>query len=230
MTICFLTTIFPHIGDYYSKLTSKLDCDAYNMVESTHLIWILLVVNLLENEDTVGSFIDQGLETIADALAAPEQHVPLIAFRDICRRVVARSGKIIFSGNGGSSSIASHAATDFTKQSRVRSVAFNDHNLLTCFANDYGQENWMARAIEAYAEPEDAVVLISSSGRSNNVLNAAHLARQKHLPVVTFTAFDSHNPLRKLGNVNFWADSHHYGIAEGLHSVWIFCVADMLVG
>ncbi|QVL50105.1 MAG: SIS domain-containing protein [Thiocapsa sp.] len=207
-----------------------LDCNAYNVVESTHLIWILLVVNLLENDDGDDDFIERGLATIAQALTAPEHQGALLAFRDICREVALRSGKLIFAGNGGSASIASHAATDFTKQSRVRSIAFNDHNLLTCFANDYGLEHWMAQAVEAYAEPQDAVVLISSSGRSANVLNAANLAKHKDLPIITFTAFDPRNPLRKLGNVNFWADSHHYSIAEGLHSAWTFCVADMLVG
>jgi len=207
-----------------------LDCNAYNVVESTHLIWILLVVNLLENDDGDDDFVDRGLATIAETLAAPEHQGALIAFRDICREVALHSGKVIFAGNGGSASIASHAATDFTKQSRVRSVSFNDHNLLTAFANDYGQDHWMAQCIEAYAEPQDAVVLISSSGRSANVLNAANLAKHKHLPVVTFTAFDPRNPLRKIGNVNFWADSHHYSIAEGLHSAWTFCVADLLVG
>lgn len=207
-----------------------VDCNAYNVVESTHLIWILLVVNLLENEDGDDAFVDLGLKTIADSVGATEHHGALLAFRDICREVALRSGKVIFAGNGGSASIASHAATDFTKQSRVRSIAFNDHNLLTCFANDYGQEHWIAQAVEAYAEPRDALVLISSSGRSANVLNAAHLAKHKDLPVVTFTAFDPRNPLRKMGDVNFWADSHHYSIAEGLHSAWTFAVADLLVG
>ena len=207
-----------------------LDCNAYNVIESTHLIWILLVVNLLENDDGDEAFLDRSLANIATNLTAPEHHEALLAFRDICREVTLRSGKVIFAGNGGSSSIASHAATDFTKQSRVRSIAFNDHNLLTCFANDYGLEHWMAQAVEAYAEPQDAVVLISSSGRSANVLNAANLAKHKDLPIITFTAFDPRNPLRKLGNVNFWADSHHYSIAEGLHSAWTFAVADLLVG
>lgn len=207
-----------------------LDCNAYNVVETMHQIWILLVANLLENDNQDDSFVDTGLATIAGALVAPEQRANLIAFRDVCREVALRSGKLLFAGNGGSASIASHAATDFTKQSRVRSLSFNDHNLLTAFANDYGQDHWMAQCIEAYAEPKDAIVLVSSSGRSPNVLNAANLAQHKGMPVVTFTAFDPRNPLRKLGQVNFWADSHHYSIAEGLHSAWIFCVADMLVG
>jgi len=207
-----------------------VDCDYYNVVECTHLIWILLVVNVLEINDGDDSFIGNKLSEISQKIEQTEHQENLIAFRDICLNVVKKSGKLIFAGNGGSSSIASHAATDFTKQSKVRSIAFNDHNLLTAFANDYGQEHWMAQAIEAYAEPKDAVVLISSSGKSPNVLNAAALAKEKSLPVITFTAFDFDNPLRQRGDVNFWADCRHYSIAEGLHSAWMFTVADMLVG
>ncbi|WP_367980922.1 SIS domain-containing protein [Spiribacter roseus] len=213
----------------FGHLNLWLDCDAYNVVESTHLIWILLVANLLENDDSDDRFLGRGLASIAENLTAPEHHEALLAFRDICRRVVSRSGKLIFAGNGGSSSIASHAATDFTKQSKVKSIAFNDHNLLTCYANDYGLDNWMAKALEAYAESDDAVVLISSSGRSANVLNAARLAKERDLPLVTFSAFNYANPLSRSGDVNFWMDTRCYSIAEGVHSAWMFSVADMLV-
>lgn len=207
-----------------------VDCNSYNVIETTHLIWILLVVNLLENNDADDEFIDRSLKTIAVQLSSAEIKNSLIAFRNLCQEVSQRGGKLIFAGNGGSSSIASHAATDFTKQSLIRSVAFNDHNLLTCFANDYGHENWVAQGLEAYSEPEDAVVLISSSGRSPNILKAATVALSKKLPIVTFNAFDHQNPLSKIGQINFWADAKDYSIAEGLHSAWIFCVCDLLLG
>ena len=207
-----------------------VDCDAYNVVETTHLIWILLVVNLLENNDGDNEFIDRGFATIAGQLFADRQLESIVAMRDLCRNVSQNGGKMIFAGNGGSSSIASHAATDYTKQSKIRSIAFNDHNLLTAFANDYGHENWLAQCVEAYAKPNDALVLISSSGRSVNILKAANLATHKNLPLVTFSAFDPRNPLRNHGQVNFWAETRHYSVAEGLHSAWMFCVADMLVG
>jgi len=205
-----------------------LDCSEYNIVETTHLIWLLLVAGLIENNDGDDAFLDKGLSIIAANLSFSVYREPLVAFRDVCLNVASRSGKMIFIGNGGSSSIASHAATDFTKQSRIRSVAFNDHNLLTCFANDYGHSHWMAEALDAYAEPQDAAVLISSSGQSVNVLNAARLAKKKGLPVITFSAFDIDNPLKSLGDINFWVDSQRYSVAEGMHSAWMFTVADML--
>jgi D-sedoheptulose 7-phosphate isomerase len=154
----------------------------------------------------------------------------LIAFRDLCLEVKARDGKLMIAGNGASASIASHAAVDFTKQAKIRATAFNDHNLVTAFSNDYGYENWVSEAIQAYGKKGDAVVLISSSGKSANIVKAATKARELGLQVVTFTGFSNSNPLNALGDINFWLDSKAYNIIESLHSIWICAVVDMLVG
>lgn len=207
-----------------------VDSSMYNIVECVHLIWILTVANLLEQEGEEHAFLEKHFMEHERALFGVDNRSELVAFRDLCREVSKKGGKMIFAGNGGSASIASHAATDFTKQSKIRTVCFNDHNLISAFSNDYGQEQWIAQCIEHYADSNDAVVLISSSGRSRNVINAANLSRQRGLPLVTFTGFDSSNPLRELGHVNFWVDSRNYNVTEGLHAIWIFCVADMLIG
>jgi D-sedoheptulose 7-phosphate isomerase len=154
----------------------------------------------------------------------------LIAFRNLCLEVKARDGKLMIAGNGASASIASHAAVDFTKQAKIRATAFNDHNLVTAFSNDYGYENWVSEAIQAYGKKGDAVVLISSSGKSANIVKAATKARELGLQVVTFTGFSNSNPLNALGDINFWLDSKAYNIIESLHSIWICAVVDMLVG
>jgi D-sedoheptulose 7-phosphate isomerase len=200
----------------------------YNVVECTHLTWILLVGNLLEDKKLDNSFIKKGLSDISDLLKSNQYDENIVAFRDVCNNIKKKSGKLIFAGNGGSSSIASHAATDFTKQSRMRSVAFNDHNLLTAFSNDYGQSHWIARSIEAYAEPEDAVILISSSGCSQNILNAANASINMNLPLINFSALDSENNLKKLGIINYLVESEYQSIIGSVHSILLFTVCDML--
>jgi D-sedoheptulose 7-phosphate isomerase len=119
---------------------------------------------------------------------------------------------------------------DFTKQAKIRAMVFNDHNLVTAFSNDYGYENWVAEAIQAYGKKGDAVVLISSSGKSANIVNAATKARELGLQVVTFTGFSESNSLKALGEINFWLDSKAYNIVESLHSIWICAVVDLIVG
>jgi len=207
-----------------------VDSHAYNVVESVHLIWVLAVANLLNQPDKNADFIQKHFMDYEHALFETDYSGKLVKFRDLCRNVCKKGGKMIFAGNGGSASIASHAATDFTKQSKVRTVGFNDHNLISAFSNDYGQEHWIEQCIDAYADPDDAVVLLSSSGQSKNVVNAASLARQKGLPVVTFSGCDSENSLRKLGDENFWVDSRNYDVTEAVHAVLICCVVDMLIG
>ncbi len=74
--------------------------------------------------------------------------------------------KILIFGNGGSSSIASHIATDFTKECKIKTLNFNDHNLITCFANDYGFENWIKKTIENFCDyKHDLVILIFIIGK-----------------------------------------------------------------
>ncbi len=207
-----------------------VDSRAYNLVESIHLIWVLTVANLLEHSGVESSsYLKERFDVHRRLLLDHDRRTELLAFCDICFNVKKCGGKLIFAGNGGSASIASHAATDFTKQSGVRAVCFNDHNLISAFSNDYGQEQWISKCLAQYGDPNDLVVLISCSGRSKNLINAATEARRMGITIVTFTGFDSENPLSKMGVLNFRVDSHDYNITEAIHSIWIFCVADMLM-
>ena len=81
------------------------------------------------------------------------------------------NNKIIIVGNGGSAAMASHLAADFTKAAGIRAINFNEADLITCFANDYGYEHWVEKALEAYADPGDLAILISNCGKSQNNLS-----------------------------------------------------------
>ena len=148
------------------------------------------------------------------------------------RVLVARDagGKLMLAGNGASASIASHLATDFAKQGKVRAMAFNDANLITALGNDCGYENWIAKAVEIYANPQDILVLISSSGKSPNVVKAAHEAKARGLYVAAFTGFAKDNPLGASADINFWVDSRSYNIVECTHMILLAGVVDLLIG
>ncbi len=137
--------------------------------------------------------------------------------------------KIICVGNGGSAAMASHVTVDLTKAAGMRSINFNEADLLTCFANDYGYEHWVARALEFYADEGDLVILISSSGQSPNMLNGAKQAREMKLPILTLSGFKPDNPLRTMGDVNLWVDSTAYNIVEMTHHVWLLAIIDYLI-
>ena len=127
------------------------------------------------------------------------------------------SPQIFFVGNGGSAAIASHMAIDWTKNGRVRSFALNDPSALSCLANDLGYEQVFSWQLERRVTPSSAVVCISSSGRSPNILNAARTAKELGGIVITLSGFDADNPLRRLGDTGLHIDSRDYGVVECAH-------------
>lgn len=151
-------------------------------------------------------------------------------FKSMALEVKATDSKLIFAGNGASAAISAHAAVDFTKQAKIRGITFNEADLITCFSNDYGYENWMSEAIKAYSKNSDAIVLTSVSGESPSIVNAAITAKSLGLKVVTFTGRDSDNTLKSHGDINFWVDSHAYNIVECIHMIWVTTVIDAIVG
>ena len=126
--------------------------------------------------------------------------------------------------------MASHVAVDFTKQGNIRTVNFNEADLITCFANDYGYDHWVEKAIEFYGDEGDVVILISSSGNSMNIVNAAIDAKKLGMSVVTFTGFNKGNKLKQEGEINLWVDSKAYNIVEMTHHIWLLAIVDMIIG
>src|SRR6516165_6780262 len=114
---------------------------------------------------------------------------------------------IMFIGNGGSAGLASHLAIDFSKNGRLRAMAFNDPSVLTCLGNDLGYENVFAKQIEFHGRSGDLLVAISSSGRSPNILRAVKAVRAANCKVVTFSGFTTDNDLRSAGDINFFVQS-----------------------
>lgn len=146
---------------------------------------------------------------------------------DAARKAHASGNRLLFIGNGGSATIASHMAIDFSKNGNLRAQAFNDAAFLTCLGNDLGYENVFSTQIEMHAVAGDVLVAISSSGRSPNILKAVTAARGVGCPVVTLSGFGADNPLRKTGDVNFYVPSDKYGYVELLHSVLLHGVLDI---
>lgn len=137
--------------------------------------------------------------------------------------------KVVLVGNGGSAAIASHQAVDLWKNGGIRATAFNDPSLLTCLANDCGYENVFAKSVEMFCDPGDLVIAISSSGKSENILNAVRAARKRGCSVVTFSGFKPDNPLSVLGDINFYVPSDRYGTVEVVHLLLIHSAIDEVI-
>lgn len=139
-------------------------------------------------------------------------------------------GKAVIAGNGGSAAIASHFATDFSKNGRIPTLAFSDAALITCISNDFGYENVYAKPIELFGRPGDLLLAISSSGASANILAAARTALDRGMRVVSMSGFRPDNPLRSVGELNFYIDSDSYGVVECSHFMLCHLAVDLLTG
>lgn len=148
---------------------------------------------------------------------------------DLIRKSDSSGNKIIFIGNGGSSAISSHQAIDFWKNARIKATAFNDTAQLTCLSNDYGYEYVFEKPIQFFAEPGDTVVAISSSGKSENILRGAKAAKDKKCKLITMSGFGKDNPLRKMGDLNFYVPASSYGFVEITHLALCHCVLDHII-
>ena len=139
-----------------------------------------------------------------------------------------KKNKIFIFGNGGSASIASHFTVDLIKNTNLKCVNFSDTALLTCFSNDFGYANWISKVLKIYAKSSDVVILISSSGNSKNMINAANYTKKNNLNLITLTGFEKSNKLNKRGKVNFWIDSKNYNHIENIHQILLLTICDYI--
>lgn len=131
-------------------------------------------------------------------------------------------------GNGGSASIVAHMQNDLVKACGVKALVYQDIPLLTAFANDHGYYKGYADALSVWINPADVLIAVSSSGASGNILQAATVAKDIGASVVTCSGFADDNPLRSLGDLNFYVPSSEYSQVELSHAALLHCLTDRL--
>jgi D-sedoheptulose 7-phosphate isomerase len=155
------------------------------------------------------SIVARSLEEAAEALErlrGDEGTLRAIAdAADLFAGAIRAGGKAIACGNGGSMCDAMHFAEELTGRFRgdrpaYTAVAISDPAHLTCVGNDFGFEHVFSRFVEAHGHAGDALLAISTSGRSANVLNAAQEAKARGLRVVALTG-NADNPLAQIADV-----------------------------
>ena len=173
-------------------------------------------------------FIKKYLNDLS-SLIIPDEEVleNILKVKDILVNTSKNNGKVMIFGNGGSAAISSHVSVDLTKNAKIRSLNFNEADLITCFSNDYGYERWIEKAIDFYSEDKDSLILISSSGKSKNMINAAKYIKKNNNKLITFTGFKGKNLLSKYGNIKFNVDSKEYNFIENAHQYWLLTLVDI---
>lgn len=148
---------------------------------------------------------------------------------DIFTKQKREQTNLFFIGNGGSSAIASHMTADFMKNGGMNTYNLYDNAVTTCMGNDYGYEYIFSRPLDFLLKENDLLVAISSSGNSQNIINAIEVAQKKQVDVITFTGFIEENKAKQLGKINVYVPSNKYGIVESIHNLMLQQIVDMIM-
>ena len=170
------------------------------------------------------------LQNLSSKIIPDDQTIKKIfAIKKVLLKTKKNRSKVLIFGNGGSAAIASHVSVDLTKNTKIRAVNFNEADLLTCFSNDYGYEKWIEKTIDFYADSKDVIILISSNGKSKNMLNDCKEKKRKKISnIITLTGNKKNNPLSKLGKINLWVNSNIYNHIENIHQTWLLAICDLI--
>jgi D-sedoheptulose 7-phosphate isomerase len=151
-------------------------------------------------------------------------------------RVRETGGMIYVAGNGGSAATASHWVNDLGKATKcagvkpTRAISLNDHtSWLTALANDEGYDRVFAGQLENFAAPGDALVVISASGNSANLVAAVRAAHSRGARTIGFLGFDG-GVLKSLVDHYVWlpTPTGAYGPVEDAHLVVCHLITTIL--
>jgi D-sedoheptulose 7-phosphate isomerase len=146
----------------------------------------------------LGAFFDSELDEHAAVVTAVRAGLrePFRRLVAVCVRASQNGGKIVFFGNGGSAADAQHLATELAvryshNRPPIAALALTtDSSALTAIGNDFGFERLFARQVEALCRPEDVCIGISTSGRSENVVQGLIAARGRGCIAAALTGGD----------------------------------------
>lgn len=141
--------------------------------------------------------------------------------------------KILVCGNGGSAADSQHFTGElvgrFKKERRpIPSIAITTNtSILTCIGNDYSFEKVFSRQVEAIGNKNDVLILISTSGKAKNVIEAACIAKKKRIKTISLTG-TKENDLAKISDINLAVPSKSTPRIQEIHSILIHIICELL--
>ena len=142
-------------------------------------------------------------------------------------RVAAQGGIIWIAGNGGSAGIADHSVCDVSKGTFVpgkapfRMISLSANGpLLTALGNDISYDDIYSEPLKYYLTEKDALLVVSSSGNSANVVKAVEYANAQNVPTMAFVGFKG-GKLKEIAGTVVHVEVDNYGIVEDMHQSFI---------
>jgi len=177
--------------------------------------------------------IQSTFEEHAEVMAAASEALadPLRRFVELTAACLRSGHKVMVCGNGGSAADAQHLAAElvcrfaFNRRALPALALTTDTSALTAIANDLGFDRIFARQVEALARSGDLLIVISASGRSANVIEAAREARAAGCSVVAMTG-SAGGPLAELADLVIAAPSEKVARIQEVHAITVHILAE----
>lgn len=171
--------------------------------------------------------IKQELQDAADLLSKVLNDAALIAEIQRAALLLAdafkKGNKVLSCGNGGSHCDAMHFAEEFTGRYRenrpgLPAIAISDPSHLSCVSNDFGFDFVFSRYVEAVGSKGDILFGLSTSGNSQNIINAIDAAKKKGMKVIALTG---KNGGKMAGSADVEIRVPHFGYADRIQEIHI---------
>lgn len=180
-----------------------------------------------------GSYADAYFAGLTEAAASVDRG-KLQAAADILTGIYREGGMVYSCGNGGSAAIANHLVCDHCKlvrsdtqlTPRIYSLS-TTVEIITAIGNDLSYDEIFVYQLRSLAKAGDALITISSSGNSENIVRAAQWAKDNGLPVISMTGF-SGGRSADIADVNLHVTADNYGIIEDVHQSLMHLLAQYI--
>lgn len=175
-------------------------------------------------------------ELLADRqglLDAPRYREQVTAIADAVVKALRAGKKVLWCGNGGSAAEAQHMAAELSGRFlRERPGLYSEalsvnSSTLTCIGNDYGYDRVFARQVEAFAQPGDVVIGMTTSGESRNVVLALEAARARGAVTIAFTG-NGGGTVAKVSDLSLVGPNGYAAIVQEVHQVMAHIVCDLV--
>ena len=148
-------------------------------------------------------------------------------------RTLRSGGKVLVAGNGGSATQAQHFATELVGRFKRERAGYAvlaltaDSAVLTAIANDYGYDQIFSRQVEALGQPGDVLLALSTSGESENVVQAARAGREQRMTVIAITG-QSQSRLQQVADIAVCVSSTETPLIQELHMILLHLLCDVV--
>ncbi len=190
------------------------------------LVYRAAVVNVLSLRQTQWNDALAGLHAEADSIARAA---------DLIIGSLRAGHKVLTAGNGGSAAQAQHFAAELVGRFKLERGAYaalsltTDTSVLTAVGNDYGYQDIFARQIFGLGMSGDVLLLLSTSGESENLVRAAVAARQCRIPIITVSGRTGCR-LDRLADVTICSPAEESALVQEIHLLVVHLLCDIVEG